>query len=370
MRIVANLLCEWEWTGANVPQRLVHRTSALGTLLAALGREGDTLWTPTPIDAARVRPAPGLSPLTLESGELGALSAAGLLAWGETDATARARPAECALRPAANSDHWLDVVRSLRAPTADTQRRVCDRRLQLAFARGVGLALEAAFTAESVEDVLATPPARAGERWVAKAPWSASGRERLRGRGNALSGADRTRLTRLFDVHGSLVVEPWLDRTGDFGALGVVRGGTVLIVGFHRVITSGGGAWRGIRPLGTDAAPEGLSDAEVGALIAALRAAGAWLSSEGYEGPFGIDAWRHRDADGTGLFHAFGELNARLTFGFVARRLAEAAGWSPHEDGRAPELRVGSASDLASAGLSAHILLQPGDDDGVAAWLQ
>jgi len=370
MRVVANLLCEWEWAGADVPLRLLRRTSALGTLLGALGHEWDTLWTPLPIDAGRVASAPGLPSPELESGDLADLPAAPLLVWGETRTTARARPAECALRAAPASDHWLDVLRSLRAPTAETQRRVCDRRRQLAFARDAGLALADAVTASTVEDVLTSPAAVRGDRWVAKAPWSASGRERLRGRGDALSDADRTRLTRLLEVHESLVVEPWLARTDDFGGIGVVSGGAVRIVGFHRVLTSGGGAWRGIRPLGGETAPDGLSDVEAAALTTALRSAGAWLHAEGYEGAFGIDAWRVRGVDGTPRFHALGELNARLTFGFVARRLAESAGWAPRGGAPAPELRVGSAADVSAAGPAAHVLLHPGGDDGVAAWLQ
>ena len=141
------------------------------------------------------------------------------------------------------------------------------------------------------------------------------------------------------------------------------------IIGFHRVLMTGGGAWSGIRPFGAESAPDGLDDAETAALTNALRRAGAWLGGEGYQGAFGIDAWRHRDADAMPGFHALGELNARLTFGFVARRLAESAGWDAHGDECAPALHVGSGSDLEVAGRSAQVLLQPGDD-GVAAWLQ
>jgi len=341
MRLVANLLCEWEWSGARVPARLVQRTSALGTLVGALGCAGDSLWTPMPVDASRVMPGPGLPTLGLQSGDLGTLEPAPTLAWGETPTTARARPAECALRA---------------APA-------------LAFAREAGLALPDAVVAATVDAVLASPAAARGDRWVAKAPWSASGRERLRGHGNVLSDADRTRLQRLFDAHGDLVVEPWLDRTDDFGGIGIIDGGTVRIIGFHRVLTSGGGAWRGILPLGGEPAPEGLDNVEASALADALRRAGAWLHTEGCQGAFGIDAWRVRGADGAPRLHALGELNARLTFGFVARRLAESAGWSARSAERAPELRVGSASDLEAAGGAVRVLLQPGDD-GVAAWLQ
>ena len=113
----------------------------------------------------------------------------------------------------------------------------------------------------------------------------------------------------------------------------------------------------------------GLSDAETLALVDALRAMGDRLRAEGYEGAFGIDAWRVRDPDGAMRLHALGELNARLTFGFVARRIAEAAGWDERSGSPAPLLRVGGAEDLRAAGPGAVVLLGPGDD-GVAAWVE
>lgn len=390
MRLAANLLCETEWARVAASERLVLATSALGTLLGALAREGDTIWTPRPVDAERVSPGPGLPAVALESGPLDALPPAPLLAWGETPATARARPAECAVRPGAVSEHWLDAVRATRAPTAGTHRRVCDRRRQLAFAKRAELSLPHSYTISrfpadtgttsftaclvpSSQGFLLFPPEhvfdRGGGPWVAKAPWSAAGRERLRGRGWPPPEQDAVRLARLFDTHGELVVEPWCDRVADFGAIALVVGGTVHRIGFHRAETAGGGAFRGLRPLPEVPVADGMTADEMEALHDAVRAAGAWLLAEGYEGPFGIDAWRWTDDTGQTRFHPFGELNARLTFGFVARRLAEASGWDPAGGSPGPALRVGSAEDLAAAAPTA-VLLQPAEPDGVGAWTE
>lgn len=365
MRIVANLLCEAEWAGVDAPERIVQATSALGTLLGALAREGDTVWTPRRVDPARVAPGPGLPGVSPESGPLAGLPPAPVLAWGETRETARTRPAECAVRAGPASEHWLDVVRATRAPTVETHRAVCDRRRHLELAASVGLALPGARVVSSVEELLAGAPGL----WVAKAPWSASGRERLRGRGERLPEHDRSRAERLLAAHGALVREPWCARVADFGVTALAVAGTVRLVGFHRAQTAGGGAFRGLRPLPDRPTTGGLSGDEMVALHFAARTAGEWLLAAGYEGPFGLDAWRWTGDDGAPRFHAFGELNARLTFGFVARRLAEAAGWDPGGDAPAPVLRVGTAADLDAAKPRA-VLLRPGDEDPTAAWLE
>ena len=385
MRLVANLLCEATWADVDVPARIQRASSALGTLMGALAREGDTVWTPMSVDAARVVAGAGLPNVALESGPLEALSPAPSLAWGETDATARARPMECAVRGGPTSEHWLDVIRALRRPTSETHRRVCDRRRQLVFAKRAGLSLPDSYTfARMPRDVggdtfsgflvpssqgrlrLSFDQLFGGEdrRWVVKAPWSSAGRERLRGRGWPLPEPDTLRLSRLLDTYGKLVVEPWCERVAEFGSIAYVAGGVVRRIGFHATETTGGGAFRGLRPLPEVPVEDGLTGDEMVALHGATQAAGGWLAAEGYEGPFGLDAWRYVDGGGATRFHAMGELNARLTFGFVARRLAEGAGWDARSDRAGPALQIGGEG---GEGDGARPLLRAGDD-GVSAW--
>jgi hypothetical protein len=52
--------------------------------------------------------------------------------------------------------------------------------------------------------------------------------------------------------------------------------------------------------------------------VATTEAVAAALGREGYVGPFGIDAWRYRRADGALVLNPLGEINARMTFGLVA----------------------------------------------------
>jgi hypothetical protein len=54
-----------------------------------------------------------------------------------------------------------------------------------------------------------------------------------------------------------------------------------------------------------------------------LNTVAAALRQAGYTGPFGIDAWRYRRPDGKPAFQPLGEINARMTFGLVARALVD-----------------------------------------------
>ena len=150
--------------------------------------------------------------------------------------------------------------------------------------------------------------------WVVKAPLSASGRSRYIERKGPLLSDLKSRRTveRLFELHGSLLFEPWMERTADFGCSALLTESELKIVGFHRQMVDIKGQFAGIDPDATDLpAQDRARLEEVTAGVAeALRRAG-------YVGPFGIDAWHWRRPDGTVAFHPLGEINARMTFGLV-----------------------------------------------------
>jgi hypothetical protein len=120
-------------------------------------------------------------------------------------------------------------------------------------------------------------------------------------------------VARLLARFGTLIYEPWLTRLADVGRcawLGTppqLAGATRLTDEIHawpphRIVTDAHGGFRGIAP---DAPAIDLDDATV-------RAASA-IAATGYRGPFAIDAVVH-----AGGVHVC-EINARYTFGFVAR---------------------------------------------------
>ncbi len=343
MTLVANLLCERDWAAAAAgaagrplppapPRRLLESLSALGTLLRVLAHEGDTLRTPLPVDPARLPDLPGVAHVVLVAGPCDVI-AEGDLAWARPDAAA--------------ANH----------------RRVA---YELAAARGTLLpgALWIDGT-DALERHLAAGGADASPTgaYVLKAPWSAAGRERLRGR--ALPrGGDARRLEGLLACHGELLFEPWCERTADFGGVARVTAGHVEIAGLHRQELAGGGALRAIHPLDDEPPPHGLAADERRALHEALVAAGEALARRGYAGPFGVDAYRHtarpgpHDRAGRTHFHALGEINARLTFGALARL------WTHALARPGASFHVGPTPPA-----DALVLLHPAPPDGVAAWL-
>jgi hypothetical protein len=156
-------------------------------------------------------------------------------------------------------------------------------------------------------DSLLLPPS-----WVVKAPLSASGRARyIERNGPALvdSKARRT-VERLFENHGPLLFEPWMDRTADFG-VSALLGPELKIVGIHGQKVDIKGQFTEI-----DLKPD-LSLQDRDRLLETTEAVALALRNAGYVGLFGIDAWKYRTDGGTAL-NPLGEVNARMTFGLVA----------------------------------------------------
>jgi hypothetical protein len=87
------------------------------------------------------------------------------------------------------------------------------------------------------------------------------------------------------------------------------------------------------------------------------------LARDGYQGPFGIDGFVFRDRRGQLRVHAMCEINARLSFGFVAHALARVHARGP------VRLRLGSGA-VPAASPRIIPLLGPGQSDPTSAWLE
>jgi uncharacterized ferritin-like protein (DUF455 family) len=166
--------------------------------------------------------------------------------------------------------------------------------------------------------------------WVIKAPFSASGTHRIRGRG-PLSAAHRTWLRRQLDGHGEVLVQPWYDRVLDL-SVHVTVDDDVRIDGISRFETAPNGAYtgawlgrwtRGLPPeLQREIHGGGDSAAVEPILLAAARQAGEWAQSLDYRGPLSIDATVVRE-DGHLAVHPWLETNARNTLGRIAMALSD-----------------------------------------------
>ena len=337
--IHANLDVEARWAGGALPGAIATRVSYYAALTAALAPADATrveVWVPAAamIDASRLVASPhwpGGTPPTLRGGTPPRAD----LAWAAPDAKV------------AN-----------------------DRRLAQRIGRELGASIPHANVVESVDAMIAwtaqLPDAASTTRWVAKAPWTSAGRDRCHGDG-APTDEQRTRLSRLLAKFGALVVEPWLDRVIDVGICARVAeyargaGSAVRDEPFyvsidepHGVITDARGTF-----LGIDLAPPRLEATERTHLGVTARAVGARLAAVGFRGAFAIDAFAYRaPATSERRFHALCEINARHTFGSVARAFAARA------VGDRPFTRLGFSAPPAGA----TMLIAPAGD-GVTAWL-
>lgn len=319
--ILGNLLFEEELARRSTPPREVLATaSRMALRLRAFAREGDRLWTPVPVDPEHLADIPGLPRPILESGPLRDLPpAAEVLAWGESPEAAALRTQK--REPVASLDAPLhDFLWRLPVASPEVVARVHHRFFCLRVAEELGCALPGARIVESVLDLDRLLTSRdAPPAWVVKAPLSASGRSRFIERDGPTISSEKGRRTveRLFDRHGPLLFEPWMDRVEDFGVSVLLTQDEARTVSFHRQLVDRKGQFAGIE-LGAALPP-----AERERVEEVVHGVASALRREGYVGPFGIDLWRYRRPDGKIVLHPLGEINARMTFGLVARALAD-----------------------------------------------
>jgi hypothetical protein len=279
----ANLDCEARWAGRALPADVLARISLYGALVTALAPADAEveLWSPAAIDPQKLA-----------------------LPWPIALRTGTPPHADLA---------WAD----------DAAKAVNDRRLALALAPVDG--------ARVIDRLAGDWP----DAWVAKAPWTAAGRDRVRGRGTP-TGETLRALDRLLGRSGALVLEPWHDRIVDAGVCARVdRDGTITQQPPHTLLVDARGAFLGIA-----LAEPALAASERAELVAHVDRAGRALAERGYAGPFAVDAYAYTD-HGARKLRPLCEINARYSFGWVARALDQ---------------RFASLRDAAHARLGTHTL--------------
>ena len=285
----ANLDIEATWAGIALPQRVLARISAVGTLMSAFG---DEIWTPAAVDPARLAMR-----VTVHTGT-----------------------------PATPDVRWAQ-------PSAKAAN---DRRLALGVCALPGARV---VTTVAELDGLDAP---AGA-WIAKAVWTAAGRDRVRG---PLDAETRRYAAKLLVRFGALVVEPWCERVLDFGVCATVDAGKVTAHAPHGLLVDARGGFAGI-----DLAAPALTTAERDRVEATVHAAGAAIAAVGYSGPFAIDGFVFASDRGDRQLHPLCEINARHTFGWIARALGvQRLGFGP-------------------APAEATVLVRPTTEDPTCAWV-
>jgi hypothetical protein len=217
---------------------------------------------------------------------------------------------------------WCPTPRALRAieasgarvppaPAVHVLRRVNHRR----FCAGLGQMLPGAAYVDAMADLVEAiaGPSPLGQ-WLIKRPFGFAGRGRRKVIAGPLSRPDEAWVAASLRAGEGLQVEPLVSRTGDFALHGHISRDGQLDLGEPTLQSCDeNGAWKST----TAAAPQDLSGIELRALLDAARDAANALIDSGYFGPFGIDAYRWRDAGGTPRFNPRSEINARYSMGWA-----------------------------------------------------
>ena len=327
-RIIGNLHFESELADEELPKPVRRRLAGIATLLRAFAHESDLLWLPSELSVDRVARVDGLPVPQLESGPLNALSAADeLLAWGESSHVVQQRGLtnvqEVRLRPGAS---LAESVWACPPTAAEVAATVNHRAFGFRLAQRLGYTLPGTTLVSSLDE-LESHLAKGGAnfsgtgRWVLKAPLTAAGRDRVIAH-DLRRDETMARVRNLFDRFSELLFEPWMTRLADYSSCAIQGENECRVLGIHVQEVDDSGRLRGIG-LGIDRPSPELTDKEAGDLREVTLEVGAALRATRYTGPFGIDAWRYRDASGTTRFQALGEVNARMTRGLVTRALVE-----------------------------------------------
>lgn len=301
-------------TAQTVP-RLARLNAELSTSWLAIADDGDVLWTPEPIPSEflRAAAASGLPRVTATRQPARLEGPIECVPWGWTDQ----------LREACRLRGWTTV-----APSATAVSAANSRQLSTALEQEWHVALPGAGPAASVQDVERRLATNSGSdepsRWVIKAQFGMSGRERLLGRGPLTPSAEGWIRKRLA-CDGLVFVEPWVERLWEIGLqFGVPRTGPVVLLGAVPLLSNASGQYRG----SWFAPPPVLATAHAvpPAVTTHCENAARRAQELGYFGPLGIDVMCYRTADGQTAWRPLQDINARWTMGRLSlglRRLLQ-----------------------------------------------
>lgn len=242
------------------------------------------------------------------------------------------------LRPWAWSPDAVSILKPLAADVAPNMEWQWRGDVPDAwFSKEIGLHLDARFPGDSsvVPSRLITDVGEALdqiERLMAdgevllKAPFACAGRGHLRVTRESVPERTRGWVANVISAHGSVVVEPWLERVMDFSALYEMRGdGSVEWIGMTRMENDAAGRFSGIR---VSHKWGNLLEPELAAFL--FRDAGVLDFYQhdvpkvlpgllpGCVGPLSVDAMVHRKPDGSLALRRVVEMNVRMTMGRLA----------------------------------------------------
>lgn len=164
-----------------------------------------------------------------------------------------------------------------------------------------------------------------------KAPFACAGRGHLRVNHESVPEKTRGWIENTLAAHGSVVIEPWLDRVLDFSALYEMKPGCeAVLLNLTRIENDAAGRFLGIRIgpkwgnlLEPEIAEYLFRETEVMRIYQESIPAALGRLLPGYTGPLCVDAMVHRRKDGSLALKPVVELNVRMTMGRMAHEWAK-----------------------------------------------
>lgn len=201
------------------------------------------------------------------------------------------------------------------APAATAVKGVNSRRFSFELEQRLHSGLAGSAVVATLEDFDRAVSGLA--RWVAKAEFSMSGRERIVGC-RAASEVQRNWLAKRLAENSVVFIEPWVEVQDECGVqFEIHRNGEVELIGVTGLLTTEQGSFAGCRVS---------SEPEVGWVdIETVTLAAKAVAAQGYFGPLGIDAARYLQDGGTRI-RFLQDVNGRYTMGRIALGYRDALG--------------------------------------------
>ncbi|HEY4262117.1 MAG TPA: hypothetical protein VGM98_18245 [Schlesneria sp.] len=291
--------------GRQLPAKLQRLNAELATSWLAIADDGDYLWTPEPIEARFFEEAVanGL-PKVIPVVSLNDVPArVECVPWGWTDD----------IRQLCDRCGWVCNDPHDHAVRAANSRRLSS---ELEQEWRVGLPFSGEATSfDQIERYIALQ--EKGARWVIKAEFGMSGRERLLGSGNPV-GADRSWIDKRLNANGIVFFEPWVKNVTEVGIqIDVPRQGEPTLLELVPMIADDRGQYCGSRlpSLVTEQTHVVLRPSDWGLAIDIALQAARRIQDLGYFGPLGIDAMQFEDENQQFHIRPLQDINARWTMG-------------------------------------------------------
>jgi hypothetical protein len=285
------------------PARLRRLNAELATSWLSIAQDGDWIWTPEKIDES----------FFCESARYGFPHVTPVTSFSDVPRNVQCVPWgwSAEMRTLTERHGW-----DSRAPSDSAVRFGNSRATSHQLEQSWGVGLKNARRVESLEQLQSAIRSlgHSTARWVVKAEFGMSARERILGRGG-MTTADENWVRRRLAGGGVVFFEPWVERIGEVGIqIDVLESEEPRLIGLAPMLVDDRGQYAGSWFAFDKSRFARQQSCWPSAIDCALNAA-KHLQAEGYFGPLGIDAMIYRDEDGTERIRPLQDINARWTMG-------------------------------------------------------